>query len=584
MYNSEREQTDQIFKQQENVALQELKNRLGILEGLSRKAGPRSGKFLDIRDSIWNSAIDEFLLRFLRSKNLVVSEAIKKLGYRRSFEQNLLSINITPTTTSILRSGAINVLGRDFEGCQVLLLNLDDLRIPILDPSEAQRLSIILLEYMQSLCMIINPLGLDVAATASKAISIDNVHQLCIDKNLEDLPLPRRQKLTLLVNKSVASWETYTSALRKITALFTIIDKYYPYFVNRVLVHESDLLARESFDANLKQWLKDMNYMIHVVDTDALKTFLPEQIIPESLGGMKLHTNSPVSFSEAVLRHWDALTSAIRQRSKTIHSDCSTSGNPIEVTEYSGISSWPLYLSPLLAMSFGHFQAVKCSSEVYAESCKTNSPIDLRQINAASRLKDSSISTESSLEVASTLYSIGEGHSAHSMHPPTNDSIYSVNENNNRNECNLNDSHEIKDGPDKDVRPSQFIDPSKLELIRDDPLYVLPARTPEHGRCLTAEQQLCGALFSLHHDPHPSTFIERRLVDLHQEVDVLVSDLLSRAKVTSNGKELPSLVQLLDYTLTALETVVDVPEEVPIVSLMQPRQRESGISRCCLMM
>ncbi|CCW61962.1 unnamed protein product [Phytomonas sp. EM1] len=587
MHGLETGKAVQVYDQKEEVALEELKNRLRVGENASKKVESSSGEESDIHNGVWYSAMEEFLLRFLRSKNFDVLGTIEKLRQRRSFEKTLPGISITPAVTSILRSGAVSVLGNDFEDSQVLLVNLEDLKIPVLDPSETQRLFIVLLEYMQSLCMMTKPPRLDVAVSESCPTDtpIGNVYRSYIHTNTGSGAPSRSQKLTLLVNKSDAPFEIYSSVFSKITALSTILDKYYPCFLSRVLVLESDLSARESLDVNLKHWLGSMNCAVHVVDISALKCFLPEKIIPESLGGTEPHQNSVVSFPEAVLQHWDALTSTIKHQTKITQGGYSIGVSPTDATDYLASSSWPLYLSPLFAMSPNYFIDIQRSLGMHAGSCGINLPIDLHGINFETALKESPTSVESSLEVVSTLYSIGPRPPLRSSHLPTDDSIYSFSSGDNRYDgFHFINRPEIKDDLYKGVLPEEFMGTRELERIREDPGYAVQALKCERDRRLAAEQRLYMAEVGFHLDPHHASPVERRLAELHQELNLLATDVLSRAKAASEGQEPPSLVQLLDYTLTALETAANLPEEVSIASLMEPRQRDPNISGCCFMM
>lgn len=270
------------------------------------------------------SAVNAYLLRFLRSKHLSVDDAVAKLRRRRVFERTLPTISVTATTVSALRSGALHLLDRDVDGRPVLYVNVAAFALPTLELDEAQRLLVILLEFMQAQCLLQNnedeaerqhPKRTEAAPPANGSPSHGSVFTpataspLVTTHDIEKEAVGATQQFTLLINEEGTPWGTHEAFLRNCSTFFSMFPKYYPKLLGAVLVLGASFETRMAIKASLGNSPDDIRDAVQMIERADLPRYMDARAIPVELGGHKQVAGSAMNFSEAVLRHWFTLTS-----------------------------------------------------------------------------------------------------------------------------------------------------------------------------------------------------------------------------------------------------------------------------------
>lgn len=536
-------------------------------------------------------AVDCFLVRFLRAKHLSTAEAIAKLKRRRAFEATLPTLRVTPAVVAVLRSGAISLLGLDYGRRPVLFLDLSVGSLPVLEVDEAQRLLILILEYMQARCIMNSCVERDEknasttgAPPPGTAVRTDTY----------------AQQFVLLINEYGTQWTGHSPIMRKASAVYSIFSKYYPSLLDLVLVCDASFEVRQGIKAALLGSPQSFSQSIQLVQRSDLVRFIPESIIPHSVGGATLqNTEAAVStmaesgteLADAVLRHWYTLTSFIQLENESMVSMSATSscGSPVGGRE-PGPAPRPLYLPPPLLLSSQNLVSMQnrltlgrgIAQDILSPRGNIFSDGGLlrsrsRSWNRSAVRSASAASSTRGDGICSAILSdedefvLVEAVTGVSFASTANDSI---------------PRQPAPNGRDPAAaRIGDAITPAERAQFDADPTYVLDVLRTERMRRLAAEQRLRILELGISIDSAQVADVEACLASIHQDINVLVADIVVKARAAyQRGQAAPSVSQLLDRTLLSLEMASGVPEFVPAMSLAKPTQRETDLSVCCTMM
>ncbi|EPY20278.1 hypothetical protein STCU_09070 [Strigomonas culicis] len=325
------------------------------------------------------AAVDGFLIRYLRDKHLSVAEAIAKLKRRRMFERTLPTISMTPAIVTALRSGALQLIGKDYRNRWVLLLNLEDYNVPALEQDDAQRLLIVLLEFMQTQCMLLaeeneqlrqqrQPHHHPGAAAARAEESGEEAAEL------KRTPRPYQQQFVVVVNEENANFRSHLPLLKNMDTLYTMFAKYYPELVDLILVVGASFEIRQGIKSALACSPQAARKMV-LLQKEDLRQYMDPAILPAALGGSSmpaggdrrkksvrhraghsggaaseaaaslLYASTGAQFSEVVLRHWYTVTAYLHQEmSSSLLADVAAA--PERGGEAAPAKERPLYVPP----------------------------------------------------------------------------------------------------------------------------------------------------------------------------------------------------------------------------------------------
>ncbi|GET88578.1 hypothetical protein, conserved [Leishmania tarentolae] len=666
----------------EAVILAEMKQRLGLPLTIAVSPSsatpavapaPKSPENEEAGRDICNAyglsmaAVDAYLLRYLRSKNFSIEDAIAKLRRRRVFERTLPMISVTPTTVAALRSGAFHLLDRDLEGRPVLYINMATITLPTLELDEAQRLLVILLEFMQARCLLKNNEDdaemqrrrrQRVSATAT-ASSVANGGR---DKNggastpahatphMSEAAACALQQFVLLVNEEKASWQMHTSFLKNCSTLLSMLRKYYPMLLGSVLVLGASLEIRTAIKACVGRSSEDVQNSVQMIEKADLPRYMDTSTIPVELGGHKQVVGSTVNFSEAVLRHWFTLTSLMED-------ECvADSKAPVTILESGTVSVGengaangyrgdmglvdtlqsllrPLYIPPPpLSTTQRHISGQRLAIELQhlssgvvgvttgscspgpARPCKyrggsacngkhiviypaTSAKVNLGPWRTEDVTDDGVCSALSGTDDPDDDAD-NEGGLA-GMHTRTNSGaptyqLYTAASSLAGSLIIEGDTH--VGGLDVSYNHyhvgSSLYSPASATVSCEEAAHcaehaedTIASLRKERRRRQMAEQALYFRDLGVTLDIRNASIIEKELAAMHQDLNVLVAEILVKAEAArKRQKAPPTLNQLLDLTLTAFETVTGTPSAVPAMALAEPVQRDAVNSSCCSFM
>ncbi|CAG9573975.1 conserved hypothetical protein [Leishmania major strain Friedlin] len=633
------------------------------------------------------TAVDAYLLRYLRSKNLVIEDAVAKLRRRRAFERTLPMISVTTTTVAALRSGAFHLLDHDLEGRPVLYINVATFTLPTLELDEAQRLLIILLEFMQARCLLKNNekvaamqrrrrQHVDATAAASSfanggrennggAAAPAHGAQDVDKETVSDL-----QEFALLVNEERVPWMMHASFLKNYSTLLSILPKYYPLLLGSVLVLGASLEIRTAIKACVGSSSEDVRNSVQMIEKADLPRYMDASTIPVELGGHKQIVGSAMNFSETVLRHWFTLTSQIED--ECVGSDGGIADSKVPTTisaagaanghredgggaETSHSPPRPLYVPPPpLGMTQRHISRQRhavelqhLSSSVVGTITGPGSPGPMRPCkyggssarngkhslmsSAAAANRSTAVTTPhgtptSQKDQAAATVTLGAGRAEDvtddgvcsalsgaderddyaenegggaGMHTRTNSGVPtyqlytaasslagSLAVEGEMHLSGLGASHNRHhQGASLYSVASATISREEAAHFADHPDDAVVALRQERRRRQRAEQALYFRDLGVTLDMRNASIIEKELAAIHQDLNVLVAEILVKAEAArKRQKAPPTLKQLLDLTLTAFESVTCTPSSVPAMALAEPAQREAASSSCCSFM
>ncbi|CBZ27074.1 conserved hypothetical protein [Leishmania mexicana MHOM/GT/2001/U1103] len=641
------------------------------------------------------TAVDAYLLRYLRSKNLVIEDAVTKLRRRRTFEHTLPMLSVTSTTVAALRTGAFHLLDHDLAGRPVLYINVATFTLPTLELDEAQRLLVILLEFMQGRCLLKN----NEDATAMQRRRRQHVDPTVSANSLanggrennggaatpthaaQDMgkeTVSDLQQFTLLVNEEGVPWMMHTSFLKNCSTLLSILPKYYPLLLGSVLVLGTSLEMRTAIKACVGSSSEDVRNSVQMIEKADLPRYMDASTIPVELGGHKQIVGSSMNFSEAVLRHWFTLTSQMED--ECVGSDGGVADAKVPTTisaagagpaseagaanghkeDAGGAETphWlprPLYVPPPpLGTTQRHISRQRHAVELQhlsssggsvvgvitgpgspgpmrpckygGSSARNGKHILMSPAAAASRStavttphgtptsqKDQAAATVtpgaaraedvSDDGICSALSGAddrdddadNEGGGA-GVHTRTNSfvptyQLYtaasslagSLTVEGEMHLSGLGASHNRHHlGASMHSAASATVSREEVARFVDHPDDAIVALRQERRRRQRAEQALYFRDLGVALDMRNAPIIEKELAAIHQDLNVLVAEILVKAEAArKRQKAPPTLNQLLDLTLTAFESATRTPSSVPAMALAEPVQREAVSSSCC---
>lgn len=465
-------------------------------------------------------SVEAFLMRFLRSAE-DTEDAAAKLSSRRIFERTLPSLSITPGIVAALRSGAFSILGRDSSNRVVLCISMQLLTMPNLEMDEAQRLIIILMEYMQFLAVSGAP---STTPANQNRNNNNNNNRARAESNAQSY----NQQFTLVVNEEHAQWYSHQTLLSKTNNILTIFSKYYPGLIGQVLVIGAPFDARESIRKSLENSTStEVKNVIHFIQRSSLTQYMPRSAIPLELGGGNRESANGMELAESVLRQWYTLTAFLMEEA------VAKDGTPVS-------SQRPLFILPpqrnVLSSAVHMLAAGGPRRSIFSPTSRENSlthyPGDDDDDGLCSAITDG-------------------------LESPSCE----------RTEAFLHQRDEV------DAE-------SQIQLTREQ---LIKAYRLECAMRKAAEQRLHIAQQHLELDPRNATTIEKTLTSIHRDVNTLIAEVLTRARASSNGKQSnpPSLRQLIDLTIAAINVSAGTTAPIPAMTPAAPVQRDPKDDGCC---
>ncbi|AIN98392.1 hypothetical protein LPMP_220990 [Leishmania panamensis] len=708
--NTEQQHFKEIHR--EAVILAEMKRRLGlsvttaVLSSAAAHASAattatvlKSSEEEEVARNVYDmyglsmATVNAYLLRYLRSKGLNIDDAVAKLRRRRAFEQTLPMISITPITVAALRSGAFYLLNRDLEGRPVLYINVAAFTLPTLELDEAQRILVIISEFMQAQCLLKN--NEDAAEQQQRRRQCANSTAAAnsfVNGSREnngggttaaaqavaeiEEAVSHLQQFTLLINEEGGSWALQASFLNNLSILLGMLPKYYPLMLGAALVLGASFEVRTAIKACLSSSSADVRESVQMIERDDLPRYMDARNIPIELGGRAQLVGSAMHFSDAVLRHWFALTTRIEEErvcgggvpdSKAPPTPQATAADPAgdaravnSRNEGRGVETIshpllrPLYVPPpplgttqrgislqRHAIEFQHLssnggsiageiigsgslglrQPSKCggSSNTYnrrhdvmplttAVITAPHGTLAGQKDMAAATVAFGTLRTEDVTDdgVCSALSApddcddgVEDEDSGVGLHTPNSGvptyQLYtaassslagSLAAEGEMHQASLGSSH------NRHHLTASLRNPASATMSREEAAHfvdypddAIAALRQERRRRQRAEQALQFRDLGVALDMRNASRIERELAAMHQDLNVLVAEILVKAEAARTRQNAPpTLKQLLDLTLTAFENATRTPSTVPAMVLAEPAQRDAVSSRCCIFM
>jgi hypothetical protein len=482
------------------------------------------------------SIVDVFLLRFMRNKKLNIDETMEKLRRRREFEGSLSGISVTPGCVKALRSGAFHLLGVDVMRRPVLYVRLHIFR-SVTEADEMEKLAIVLLEYVQAVAM----------------------HS------------SSQQEIVLLVAQQDSTWyHAQGMGSTQSELLIALLSKYYPDLVGLVLIVDAPWATRQRVKTALASTATSSRArnLLQIVSKSDLQRFVDVTILPEDLGGRHA-LGSPHDFSEAVLRHWYATVSLVQQE------NAGSSSN----------GSRPLYIPTSAVVGNG---AASTSS--------------FRGGGGASRGPSSLMRTNISGLTPRRARGFGASqHNAGGADAATDDGMCSV----------ISDTDvEVLDDEDggTDTELSASAAAAGAATGRSGPAgndqgvsspsnkgQLQQELREERDRRIALEHELTRLRLGMTIDPATATHLETALKHIHDELNVVIGEVITRSKATSattsgtkrqggGGGGGPSLHQLIELTDSQVLKVVQERQQVAAMKFATPPEDRSRSRGGCTLM
>ncbi|CAD2218432.1 hypothetical protein AGDE_12106 [Angomonas deanei] len=648
--------------QREKTVLAELKRRLNVnkfftnvMQYTSREDealiddAPETSFTAQLRRQMVTSTsknvVDGYLMRFLKDKQLSTTEAISKLRRRRTFERTLPTISISPTVISALRSGAFRVIGKDYQHRWILYFNINDYNIPPLEVDDAERLVMVLLEYMQALCMAVADEDAAFLSTNPTVTAADSATSQTIRKG----PRENQQQFVILINEEGGSFRGHVPLLQNAYNIYTIISKYYPALIDEILIVGAAFDVRQGIKAALATSPKDVQKMFVLLQPDDLLRYMEADVIPKEWNetrekGREKHKKKKgkhitlatpfvatgTEFAEAVLRNWYTLTSYIvaettLRKSKSVfhvETDENESGKTgkkpgANLYENSLNRSQPrplfvplpyllnvqevvaLQRAAFASKSLARHQHFPRSVSVFDEAADNASPLPLRARRTSGSSTTPPMSYHSTTSSGRVIRE-GDSESDSFLARPREveeddgyDGLLSAISDSATSRADMDEEEALDMGSDtsEEIVPlggDEFMTAEEIATIKRDggggKVLGLLHRERRHNAMMKKELRVLQ--FGVTYDPSQTTAVEQQLAAVHQEVNALVANVVVRAKGASRGRPdaAPSLKQLLDATIVALGAASGEPDHVPALNLAVPVQREPPTETCCSVM
>lgn len=321
-----------------------------------------------------------FLSRYLNAAG-TAEAAVAKLSSRRHYERTLPSLSVTPGIITVLRSGAFRVLGRDVQGRVILYVHARHLgSLSGLEMDEAQRLFILLMEYLQFLSAVVG----SASPPHPGSVTTNSPTRAGGKARKTALPSPGKemaaaQEVLVLINEEGVEWHTQQSLVTRVEGMFSLLMKFYPGLIGLTLFVGAGVETREGIQnayAGLRASFSPPSpFSLEFISRSTLSQYIPGSVLPIELGGSSssstipggswtgeddgsnksmLPSNgkcgslaspsaafvpeSPAEFSELVLRQWYTLTSFLLEEEAVLLAAEHQQGDPISETFSSPLS------------------------------------------------------------------------------------------------------------------------------------------------------------------------------------------------------------------------------------------------------
>lgn len=266
-------------------------------------------------------AVLGFLSRFLNAAD-TPEAAVAKLSLRRNFERTLPSLSITAGILLVLRSGAFRVLGRDAHGRVIFYVYVRHLSsLSELEVDEAQRLFILLMEYLQFLATVVgtsrkssnrnsNNTSTPIASrnhlpfrhganTQNENISafsslFEDGHPSLSISSSRGASHAAVQEVVFLINEEGAEWQTQQSLISRVETFFSILGKFYPGLIGLVLIVGAGMEIRNGIHkaysdmsnaSSSPSSITCTTFSLEFISRSTLSEYIPLSLIPAELGG-----------------------------------------------------------------------------------------------------------------------------------------------------------------------------------------------------------------------------------------------------------------------------------------------------------
>ncbi|EKF39627.1 hypothetical protein MOQ_000143 [Trypanosoma cruzi marinkellei] len=473
-----------------------------------------------------DATVDAFLLRYLSAVHLSVSEAVALLKQRRSYEMSLLSLYITSPVLEALRSGTVSVIGRDVLGRPVLYIRAHRFIQFGLDAQDTQRFLSVVMEYMLSYC--------------TRAPSLP----LHVSRNGDTLPSLHQQQIILLVNEEISSWHASQAALANVHAVRSIIKKYYPRFIGLLLIFEASWDVRQGIKAAFGENPGEEKRVVQMVTRGNIQKYIDRSVLTRELGGNNTSVESPHNFADAVLSHWFNVRSYLSLEDPKARPLWQLPPSFVNINDWKQHlqrREMPATLSPDGNSSPQAQQFLSRRTSSYFDSITCTS---LRRSTVLRRGLDEDEG------FCSALSEVEE------MIPSFN---------------------------------SPQLTPREVSIDIDgtnsSATVLLRELHKERELRIAAEQQLKKMRLGITLDLSMATEVERTLTHMHKELNVLIGNVVVRAREAAAKGSPPTLLQLLDLTLSVIEMAVHNAQRVPAMKFAVPVTQgpESNSPCCCVM-
>lgn len=529
------------------------------LEELKQTLGCTSSNSLDV-------SVDMFLLRYLAAVRFSAPDAVTLLRQRRSFEVGLSSLRVTAPILQTLRSGAVSIMGRDVFCRPILYIRTKCVPTSFFELEDMQRLLVMLMEYMISHC--VHP---------SKFLSQETATDCALarkecEEGKEEEEQPRRkrgqgkpqrqvqrQQIVLLINEEMSSWHVNQSVISHLGTLSNMMAKYYPRFVGLVLLFEASWDVRQGMTGLFGENRSEEKPIVQMVTRGNIHNYVDRKVLLRELGGLNTSVPCHDTFADAVLRHWYLTTSYMSLR---------------EAQER------PLWQLPPLFVNWGDWDLLQ-----RRRSHAFPSPYNI--INNSYCSNSSGVKGSPPLApelIGRHLDSSGNFSMGTSAH--RSQTYYTCSED--EGFCSvISEAEELPHAlGGSGLTPREtHVDPRNVAVASSSATTLAWELQNERELRIAAEQQLRKLRLGVTLDLRTATEVERALARMHAEVNVLIGNIIVRARAAAANDSPPTLSQLLSLTLSALETSAHRPQRVSAMKFAVPVQQETEkVTSCCCCM
>ncbi|ORC87969.1 uncharacterized protein TM35_000192130 [Trypanosoma theileri] len=502
------------------------------------------------------AASDAFLLRCLTSVHFSVTEAMAVLKQRRSFEERLTSVRMTAVVLALLRSGTISIIGRDVLGRPILYISTQHFTQAPLDAQDIQRLVIVVMEYMLAYCMQMSA----TTPTGGKGSSVLSPQQAPASPTQQQ----QQQQFIVLINEEKSSWHANQSVMAHISVICSIISKYYPRLIGLVLLYEASWEVRHGIKGAFSGKLSDTMRTVQMVTHADIQKYVDRAVLPHEMGGQNTTIETADAFADAVLRHWYLKTSYL------LLEDANTRPLWQLPPSVSTVNEWNALHRRIMGNTNPSFPPSPSPIPAAPTSPAAAAAVSSGRCSPAAVIPYISRDASGVLDVAS-LVSSRRSHAFRASIDDDDGFCSAISE---QDDCGRTASS-------CRMTPRDICLDMDLNGNTASPVVLSRELQRERELRMNAEQQLRKLRLGVTLDLATATELERTLAVMHAELNVLVANIAARARESAAGGSPPTLVQLLDLTLSALEAAANKAERVPAMKFAVPVRRNATRSTLC---